>query len=156
MKKINFDKWRLASRTFKILYGAIYLIWMTGIFFQFVESLGNGDFSMMHIYGQITLTLFGFTLVGGIFENRKPSPIVKKLFNSSILFLLTSMAFFIMYALSSYIMLDYAKLDLSGMMVLIAYVIAMGIGFFGMIVGFLNLFQILLDYRGTLEKKDCI
>ena len=154
MKKVNFDKWKLASRTFKILYGTIYLVWMTGIFFQFAKSLEKSDFSMMYTYGQITLTLFGFTLVGGIFENRKPSPIVKKLFNSSILFLLTSMAFFIMYALSSYIMLDYAKLDLSGVMVLMAFAIAMCIGFFGMIVGFLNLFQILLDYRGTLEKKD--
>ena len=48
---------------------------------------------MFLIYGEITLTLFGFTLIGGIFEkNKNHEEIEIKLFDSSLSFLIVTMA----------------------------------------------------------------
>ena len=69
---------------------------------QFINAAVDQEYSMFYEYGQITLTVFGFTLIGGIFENRKKHPkIVKQLFDSSLSFLIASISFFFMYSLSS-------------------------------------------------------
>ncbi len=54
-------------------------------------------------YLTITLTLFGFTLVGGIFEKKDPGklpPIAKSLFKDSLIFLSSGASFLLAYSTS--------------------------------------------------------
>lgn len=155
MKKITFNKWIIVSKTFRILTGGIFVLWLFGIAIQSINSFLHQEYSMYLIYGQIALTLFGFTLIGGIFEKkRNPSEIVKKLFDSSISFLTVAIAFFFMYSMSSVFTKDMIPMDaIPTALVVGSFSLAMMIGFYGIILGFLNLYQILIDYRMTFDKK---
>lgn len=154
MKKITFNKWIIVSRVFRLLAGGIFVLWLFGIGIQSINSFLHQEYSMYIIYGQIALTLFGFTLLGGIFEKkRNPSEIVKKLFDSSISFLTVAIAFFFMYSVSSVFTKDMTSMDeVSTALVVGSFSLAMLIGFYGLIFGFLNLYQILIDYRATFDK----
>jgi len=153
--KIKIKKWDIIQKLFTPLFGGISVLWLFGIFIQFIQSAIHQDYSMFLEYGHIALTVFGFTLIGGIFENRKKQPlIVKKLFDSSLSFLITAIAFYFMYSLSSVFTKDMVPMgDLQTWMIVIPFMIAMLIGFYGIILGLLNLYQILVQYRLTIEKK---
>lgn len=110
---------------------------------------------MFNVYGQIALTLFGFTLIGGIFEkSRKHQEIVKKLFDSSLSFLTTAISFYFMYSLSSVFTIESSDMNIIQTVLIVgSFSIAMIIGFYGIINGLLNLYKILVDYRIKLDEK---
>jgi len=122
---------------------------------QFIQSVLHQEYSMLKEYGTVALTLFGFTLIGGIFENKKKHPkIVKKLFDSSLSFLITAICFFFMYSLSSVFTKGVNIIgDFQTWLIIISFSTAMIIGFSGIITGLLALYRILVDYRITLDKK---
>jgi len=108
---------------------------------------------MLKEYGTVALTVFGFTLVGGIFESKKEHPeIVKKLFDSSLSFLITAICFFFMYSLSSVFTKEVTIIgDFQTWLIVISFSIAMLIGFSGIITGLLALYRILVEYRISLD-----
>jgi len=60
-------------------------------------------------YITISLTLFGFTLIGGIFEKKKPDeviPIIKSLFRDSLIFLGSGVSFLLAFSLVPFIKTD--------------------------------------------------
>lgn len=152
------DKIKELSRTqkiFKNLYSAIAILWIFGLLFQFINSAKNNDYSMFKEYGMVALTIFGFTLIGGIFERGKNKPeIVTHLFDSSISFLTTAIAFYFMYSISSLVLLETGnKIQYSTIVIGITSGIAVGIGILGIVFGLLNLYQILITFRLTFEKN---
>jgi hypothetical protein len=154
--KTDFSKWPLVLRITTILFGGISLLWLGGIMIQFLNAIKNHDFSMFYEYGTIALTVFSFTLIGGIFEkNKSQSRIVKQLFDSSLSFLITAISFYFMYSLSSFFTNNTISLDTTQNILFVgAFSIAQILGFSGIIMGLLNLYRILVSYRIELEKKD--
>lgn len=107
VKKIKFDKWSLIQFFFQIFFGGIAVLWLFGLTIQLIVSLTTGDYSIFKEYGRVALTVFGFTLIGGIFEKKKRySVIEKQLFDSSLSFLLTSISFYVLYSLSPTFSMD--------------------------------------------------
>lgn len=153
--KIKIKKWATIQKILPYLYGAISVLWLFGILIQFIQSAMHQEYSMFKEYGHIALTVFGFTLVGGIFETRKKhSQIVRKLFDSSLSFLTTAIAFYFMYSLSSVLAKEMTSMDEIQIGLIVgAFFVAMLIGFYGIILGLLNLYKILVDYRVELDKK---
>ncbi|MBU1855118.1 MAG: hypothetical protein KKF89_05335, partial [Nanoarchaeota archaeon] len=137
-----------------ILFSAVYVLWVFGIIIQFINSALDQDYSMFYEYGQIALSVFGFTLIGGIFENKKTqSRIVKKLFDSSLSFLITAISFFFLYSMSSVLIKPSTSMDLFQSTLIIGSIsIAMLIGISGVVLGLLNLYLILVSYRISMEK----
>ncbi|MCK4364847.1 MAG: hypothetical protein KAW45_02225 [Thermoplasmatales archaeon] len=154
MKKVSFNKWNIIQKTLQPLFGAVSVLWLFGIMIQFIHSTISQNYDMFKEYGQIALTVFGFTLIGGIFENRKKRPeIVKKLFDSSLSFLITAIAFFFMYSLSSVFTKEMSPMgNIQETLIVVSFSIAMIIGYYGIISGLLNLYRILIDYRISLTK----
>lgn len=153
--KIKIKKWSIIQKILPYLYGAISVLWLFGILIQFIQSAIHQEYSMFKEYGHIALTVFGFTLVGGIFETRKKhSQIVKKLFDSSLSFLTTAIAFYFMYSLSSVLTKEMTPMgEIQTGLIVGAFFVAMLIGFYGIILGLLNLYKILVDYRIELDEK---
>jgi len=157
MKAItDFKKWSLVLRITTILFGGISMLWLCGILIQFINSLKNQEYSMFYEYGTIALTVFGFTLIGGIFEkNKSQSKIVKQLFDSSLSFLITAISFYFMYSLSSFFTNNLMSSgEIQNILIIGTFFLAQIIGFLGLIMGLLNLYQILVSYRIEFEKKD--
>jgi len=72
----------------------IAIFWITGMLFELMKTLSKSDYSFFINYAQISLTLFGFTLIGAIFQRKKEYPkIIKKMFIVSILFLASAISF---------------------------------------------------------------
>ncbi len=154
MKKITFSKWKFIQRLFSFLAGIVFVLWLFGILVQFIVALLHQDFSMFQVYGEVALTLFGFTLLGGIFEKNKEHPeIERKLFDSSLSFLIVAIAFFFMYSLSSVFTKEMMSFNNVGTTIIFvgAFFIAMMVGFYGFILGFLNLYRILLEHRESFD-----
>ena len=151
--KLKFKKWPLILKITTLLFGGISILWIFGIFIQFINAVVNHDYSMFYEYGQITLTVFGFTLIGGIFESKKPhSKIVKKLYDSSLSFLITAISFFFLYSMSSVFTMPSISLnDFQSAIIVGSISIAILISFFGIVNGLLNLYLILVDHRITIE-----
>jgi hypothetical protein len=78
------------------------ILWMITIFLQVAKT----NFDAINSYEQISLTLFGFTLIGGIFEAKKPEEIkfYGNLFGISLGFL----ASFILFLVSDNLKLIYS------------------------------------------------
>lgn len=153
---MNFSKWKLIQRLFSFLTGTIFILWLFGIALQFLDAIINKDYSMFLIYGEIALTLFGFTLIGGIFEkNKNHEEIEIKLFDSSLSFLIVAIAFFFMYSLSSVFTKEIISFSIIPTTELIvgAFFVAMMVGFYGLILGFLNLYKTLINYRIAVDGK---
>lgn len=156
MKKITFSKWKLIQRLFSILTGTIFVLWLFGITLQFFDAIINKDYTMFQVYGEIALTLFGFTLLGGIFEkNKGHAEIEITLFDSSLSFLAVTIAFFFMYSLSSVFTKEIIPSNIipTTELIVVAFFVAMMVGFYGLILGFLNLYKTLINYRITLDGK---
>ena len=149
----NLTKWKIIQIISTTLFGGISVLWLFGITMHFLDSATTLDFTIFKDYGQIALTVFGFTLIGGIFEKNKPhSKIEKKLFDISILFLSASIAHFFMYSLSFTLTKNLNSIGgFQQIMIVWSFFFAMLIGFYGIIAGFLYLFKILIDYRISLD-----
>ena len=150
--KILDKTWEIKYKILVIFSSALVTIWYLGMIMQFLDTVVERNYSMFMEYGMVTLTLFGFTLIGGIFEQDKEQPPIKlKLFDSSLNFLVTSIAFFVMYSISYFFT---SNADFSATIIIGgAFVILFILGFIGMIVGFVNLLKILIDYRIKLKNK---
>ena len=93
--KLEFKKWPLILRITTVLFSGVSVLWLFGILIQFINAAVDRNYTMFYEYGQIALTAFGFTLIGGIFESKKSqSAIVIKLYDSSLSFLITAISFF--------------------------------------------------------------
>ena len=151
--KITDKIWEIKYKILVILSSGLVTIWYLGMMMQFLDTIVEGNYTMFMEYGMVTLTLFGFTLIGGIFEdNKEQSPIKLKLFDSSLNFLITSIAFFVMYSISYFFQSD---TNLYGTTIIgVTFVISFILGFVGMIVGFVNLLKILIDYRIKLKNRN--
>jgi len=155
MKKIVWKKWNIIQIIMIPLFGAVSVLWLFGILIQLIQSFVRQDYSMFKDYGEIALTVFGFTLIGGIFENKKDHPIiVKKLFDSSLSFLITAISFFFMYSLSSVFTKDMIPMEnFQTALIVGASFFAIIIAFYGIINGLLDLLKVLVDYRILLDQK---
>jgi len=155
MKKIKVKKWSLVQKILAPLFGGIAVLWLFGLFMQFLYSAKTNDYSMFKEYGMVALTVFGFTLVGGIFEKGKNKPeIVTQLFDSSLSFLTTAIAFYFMYSISSVLSDETIVMgDLQVWIIVGASLIALMISFYGLIFGLLNLYQVLINYRVNFDKN---
>lgn len=100
----------------------------------------------------IALTLFGFTLIGGIFEREKHSWIEKTLFTSSLLFFVSFICLFFLNTLSTILTtpIDYSI----QILLIIPVMIALLLGTFMLPMGLLNLLFILLAYRVKLHLEE--
>jgi len=138
------------------IYGIVIGLWMLAIIIKFLNDWKNGDIGALLLYGQIALTLFGITLIGGIFENRENQLKVEiKLFDSSLIFLTSAICLFIAYVLASFFPDPQATIDLFSLESIGAtvFTIALLIGFLGITTGFIQLYRILKDYRLNLTNK---
>jgi len=88
--------------TLRFAVPIISVFWIGGLVIEMSKILSSNSFGFFMNYGQISLTLFGFTLVGAIFEKERKSKTVKKLFLLSILFLSSAIGFFALHSLSYY------------------------------------------------------
>jgi hypothetical protein len=154
-KRIYIKKWDIIQKIFIPLSSALYILWLFAIFLQFVQIvLVSKDFTLLRDYGQITLTIFGFALIGGIFEkNKSPSLIEIKLFDTSISFLIASISFFYLYSiLPLYISEDvFVFGSFPERLVFISIVFTMFLAFYGLISGFINFLRYLIDYRKSVS-----
>ena len=151
-QKIKGKKWEIVAKFLPLIFAALPVIWLLGIFMQFLNGIIIKDYTMFKDYGMIALTAFGFTLIGGIFEKRKDhSKIEIELLDSSLSFLITAIAFLFMYSLSSVLPLDMDQIQTY--IVVGSFSVTMFIGFMGMTSGFLDLLKILIHYRVELNKK---
>lgn len=150
--KILDKTWEIKYKILVIISSGLVTIWYLGMIMQFLDIIVEKDYTMFMEYGMVTLTLFGFTLIGGIFERDiDQSPIKLKLFDSSLNFLITSIAFFVMYSTSYFLQSD---ADLYGKIIIVGtFVISFILGFMGMILGFVHLLKILIEYRIDLKNR---
>ena len=154
LKKDKIKVWDKKQKILRTLYFPIVVLWVFGLFLQFINSVKNNDYSMFKEYGMVALTIFGFTLIGGIFERGKKPDIVKRLFNSSLSFLTTAIAFYFMYSISYLILIETSKeIQYSTVVIGITSGIAITIGFIGIIFGLLELYQILIRHMGEIDKN---
>ena len=153
--RLEFKKWPLVLKITTLLFGGISVLWFFGIFIQFINAATTRNYSMFYEYGQISLTVFGFTLIGGIFESKNDhSKIVKKLYDSSLSFLITAISFFFVYSMSSALNIPSESLnDVNSTLIVGSIFIAMLISFTGIVNGLLNLFLILVNHRIAIDKK---
>ena len=132
--------------TLRIVVPILAIIWVGGMLIDMVNNIGTKNYSFFVNYAQISLTLFGFTLIGGIFESNKEKPeIVKQMFILSLWFLASAISFFIIY---SFLFLKFEGLiKVIGM---IALPVLMVLGFGGFVWGILYLFSFLFNYLKKL------
>jgi hypothetical protein len=139
-------------------------IWIIGITDQIIGLLQNTlqdigklkDLAdVIKDYGTVSLTLFGFTFIGGIFEIRKfgsdpidkfTKGIMKMIFSLSIVFLFTFIIFYILYSLIYPNPFDSP--------IIIVSLLLIGIGLF--ILGILVLLAVLIKYLYAIHKKETV
>lgn len=126
----------------RIIIPILAIIWVGGMLIDMVQNIGTKNYSFFVNYAQISLTLFGFTLIGGIFELNKEKPkIVKQMFILSLWFLASAISFLIIY---SFLFLKFeGTIKIIGT---IALPILMVLGFGGFVLGILYLFTVLFNY----------
>ncbi len=144
-------EWEIKYKILTLISGGLVAIWYLGMMMQLLDIIVDKNYSIFMEYGMVTLTLFGFTLIGGIFEeNNKQSLIKLKLFDSSLNFLITSIAFFVIYSISYFLS---TNLDGMGAIIVIgAFFICIILSFLGLIMGIVELLKLLIDYRIKLKK----
>ena len=107
----NSDPWIKTKEKRKItdiiidtLLPSVLVIWYIFLYFQLIVALIEGNYSVYFNYAQITLTLFGFTLLGTFFEHiKKDKDAIKKLVKINLWFLLSAIGFLIVYAVTGFI-----------------------------------------------------
>ena len=108
VKVIQTGKDFIIAFSLGLVIGLCIIIWTIFTVFRIIintpETLPILDFLT------ISLTLFGFTLVGGIFEKKRleeSPPIVKSLFRDSLIFLSSGTSFLLAYSLIPFINTDF-------------------------------------------------
>ena len=66
--KILDKTWEIKYKILVLISGGLVTIWYLGMMMQFLDTIVEKNYTMFMEYGMVTLTLFGFTLIGGIFE----------------------------------------------------------------------------------------
>ncbi len=128
-----------------IIVPIIAIIWVGGILAQWIIGVQSQDLSFFLTYGQITLTLFGFTMISAIFEKNIKKPIVNDLFRLSIVFLSSSISFFFLYSSSFLFFQDQTNTllnDIYAKLLVFSLIVAL----LGLVYGILSLLQILLKH----------
>ena len=150
--KIVDQSWEIKYKILTWISGGLIVIWYSGMFMQLLDTLPDRKYTMFLDYGLITLTFFGFTLIGGIFEDKEePAKIKLKLFDSSLNFLITSIAFFVMYSVSYFLP---KTMDLPGTIIIVGtFLICLPLAFIGMISGIIKLLRLLINYRIELKNQ---
>src|SRR3989344_2144728 len=83
-----------------VLATVVITLWSLGFL---VELFSSERPSMLLTWGQISLTMFGFCLIGSIFEKSKKdnrSPIIQQMLYASIAFLISGLSMLLLYSLS--------------------------------------------------------
>jgi len=130
-----------------IIIPSIAIIWATGLILNMIKDVNAQNYSYFINYAQISLTLFGFTLIGGIFERKKDKPkIVKELFKLSLAFLFSAISFLFMYS-SMYIKWEGINMQIISYIFLSIFIV---VGIFSFVYGLLYLFTVLFNYLKEL------
>jgi hypothetical protein len=116
------------------------VLWTGGILLEWVINTQKNDVSFFLRYGEITLTLFGFTLITAIFEKKEKPDIVRHLFYLSIAFLCSTISFFLLYSIS--ILFKDPQWRISSLL----YPILLCIGCLGFVYGLITLLITLINY----------
>ena len=126
-----------------IIIGFLLIVW--GIFISAEIAMSDTPNIIIRGYGNLALTLFGFTLIGGIFEKRNKedkSTVKRQMFLISLIFLLSAMSFI----LSSTLYGTEGTLE----MYLVVCDVACSIGISSFIFGVLYLMVVLIKhFRNT-------
>ncbi len=151
----KYNKWTLIQKAYVFISSFLFVLWLFAMMFQFIYKIMIGEnYDLLLSYGQISLTVFGFTLIGGIFEKKKAhSDIEKKLFNASISFLITSISFFYLYSIIPLYLKDgfFIMYSNSERLVYISIGVTMFFAFVGIINGFISLLNYLIEHRVKIE-----
>lgn len=142
-----------------VISTTIVMVWFAGMISEIAKTFNGQDYSFFMRYAEISLTLFGFTLVGAIFEKKNLkdgySPILKKLFVSSLTFLASAIGFLFLYSVM-FIPIEPIKANtpfafyfVMGLVILFA-----GVGFIGFLTGIMSLFSILLNHLKEYIKQE--
>ncbi|NQV09030.1 hypothetical protein HQ529_04220 [Candidatus Woesearchaeota archaeon] len=134
--------------TLKIIVPTIAIFWLGGMVIEMLWDLQTKVFSFFMTYGQISLTLFGFTFIGAIFEkNKVKSKTVKNIFHLSILFLSSAISFFFLHSIVR-LGFDNGLLNflLSG-----AIFVSMLVGFYGFVYGIWLLLGVLIQHWKEMD-----
>jgi hypothetical protein len=128
---------------------AIGVIWLAGSLIE-LAKMTITDYSPFLEYAKISLTLFGFTLIGAVFEKnkKKHNDIIKKLFHYSIIFLSSAIGFFVLYSIS-FIPFTQGEFFFDKIMPIIIF-ISMSAGYGGLVYGSLGLLRKLISYKKEL------
>lgn len=129
-----------------IIMPSLVIIMIAGFIFEMINNFKINNYSYFINYALISLTLFGFTLIGAIFEDKnKKKPIVKKLFEHSIVFLSSAIAFFVVHSISFILQINEQGFFYQTIVPLLAGICII-IGYFGFAWGIFSLLQTLLLY----------
>jgi len=118
------------------------IILIGGFILQMIRSFQMQGTSFFVDYAQISLTLFGFTLIGAIFEQKRAQKIVKQLFGLSIVFISSAISFFVLHSIAQFS-------DVTGItqtLFQIVTFVALLIAFLGLAYGLLSLLLLLLRH----------
>ncbi|MCJ7570850.1 MAG: hypothetical protein MUO82_03095 [Candidatus Thermoplasmatota archaeon] len=91
----------LATLASGIIIGITVAVLYVGMIYQTTTLMNGGNYEILKEYALMALSLFGFTLLGGIFEKRadEEQPIVRHLFRLSLLFLTSFVCFLMVYSI---------------------------------------------------------
>jgi len=133
-------------------------IWYIFLSIQLIIALFDKNYNIFFNYAQISLTLFGFTLLGTFFQNRELSKnglnkeekkTITKLVKINLNFLLTTVCFLVIYSASDVMFFEieqeYARILIS----LIYFVLYLG-GIVGLSFGTYSLYQFLKNWYKEL------
>ena len=96
----NLDLSTLCDHILKSLIPPVLVLWTFILFIQFIDALLHMDFTAYGIYSQVSLMLFGFTLLGnlaGRINIRLNNKEIKNLTQINVGFLLSTIGFLITY-----------------------------------------------------------
>ena len=89
---ILLETWR---SPFSWTFIPIGVLWWFLILFQ----INKNPAEMIKFYANLSLTLFGFTLIGTIFDKREHNPVITQMLLASVYFLIASVIFLFTFAL---------------------------------------------------------
>jgi hypothetical protein len=135
---------RLLIEILRYLVPTMAILMFGGMFIEMIKGFQQTQYPTFFMnYAQISLTIFGFTLIGGIFERKKNKPrIMKNLFYLSLIFLSSSIGFIFLHTIQYY--------TFSGepieIVIKILVFIAMALGFIGFVCGLFFLLLLLVSF----------
>jgi hypothetical protein len=144
--------WIKILRWIWAIFGNVFLmIVFVGLLVFMAKDLAAKEYKFFLEFAQISLTLFGITLIGGIFERKnESSPIIlKRIFGINLCFLSSFIGFIF---LNSYQILDLTKVTdhLFLQFVSILLNVAIIMGFLGFLGGVSLLIDALLEHYSSM------